>query len=233
LWVFSRSRDTSEMMELHHVVPVACGGGDSPENLLLLCPNHHRLAHKLTSISYKRGAYFGPRSREEMIQSLTLVESDPSAWQARERRRIVALMDGLRSPDLGSESPVPNPQSSNLRQPSAEDARLIESFFYFVKNQKKRSWNTAEGYRRDLLKLSAIFSESGVALATASQADILAAVRSMIVNQAAPSSVLRMKSACRSFYSYLLRNKVVTENPTKSLRRRALRDLTPPEETHV
>jgi 5-methylcytosine-specific restriction endonuclease McrA len=29
----------------HHVVPLSAGGDDSPDNIIVLCPNCHRLAH--------------------------------------------------------------------------------------------------------------------------------------------------------------------------------------------
>ena len=31
--------------EIHHITPVADGGTDNPDNLVLLCPNHHKMAH--------------------------------------------------------------------------------------------------------------------------------------------------------------------------------------------
>lgn len=35
-----------EIVEVHHIVPKYAGGDDSPENLVLLCPNHHALADR-------------------------------------------------------------------------------------------------------------------------------------------------------------------------------------------
>lgn len=35
-----------EVVEVHHIVPRAIGGKDHPENLVLLCPNHHALADR-------------------------------------------------------------------------------------------------------------------------------------------------------------------------------------------
>ena len=32
-------------LETHHVVPLAEGGADSLDNVVALCPNHHREAH--------------------------------------------------------------------------------------------------------------------------------------------------------------------------------------------
>jgi 5-methylcytosine-specific restriction endonuclease McrA len=34
-------------VHVHHVVPVWQGGGNEPDNLVVLCPNHHAMAHAL------------------------------------------------------------------------------------------------------------------------------------------------------------------------------------------
>lgn len=35
-----------EIVEVHHITPRHRGGQDNPENLIVLCPNHHALADK-------------------------------------------------------------------------------------------------------------------------------------------------------------------------------------------
>jgi len=35
-----------EIVEVHHIIPRALGGKDYPENLVLLCPNHHALVDR-------------------------------------------------------------------------------------------------------------------------------------------------------------------------------------------
>jgi hypothetical protein len=34
-----------EVIEIHHIIPKYIGGGDDPNNLIVLCPNHHALVH--------------------------------------------------------------------------------------------------------------------------------------------------------------------------------------------
>jgi len=52
--------DITEILEVHHRVAVSCGGGNDDENLVVLCPNCHRLAHKagaLANVSEELGAF--------------------------------------------------------------------------------------------------------------------------------------------------------------------------------
>jgi 5-methylcytosine-specific restriction endonuclease McrA len=37
----------SIILEIHHIVPVCCGGGKEEGNLILICPNCHALFHKI------------------------------------------------------------------------------------------------------------------------------------------------------------------------------------------
>lgn len=38
----------------HHVVPVSAGGSSDSRNILMLCPNHHAVAHALGKVAYMR-----------------------------------------------------------------------------------------------------------------------------------------------------------------------------------
>lgn len=46
----------SECVDVHHIVSLAKGGDSFPENLITLCPNHHRLADrgKITANDLRR-----------------------------------------------------------------------------------------------------------------------------------------------------------------------------------
>lgn len=61
---------TAGVLEAHHVVPVRMGGGHHHRNLVLLCPNHHRIADKLGPLD----------GRDALIASLRLLDADPEAW---------------------------------------------------------------------------------------------------------------------------------------------------------
>ena len=39
------------VIELHHILPISVGGTDTEDNIIPLCPNHHRIADILSGIS--------------------------------------------------------------------------------------------------------------------------------------------------------------------------------------
>jgi hypothetical protein len=69
------------LLHAHHIVPVACGGAGGAggaENLILLCPNHHAIAHHIGTIGrLEEGAawrpWAGPRTREDLIFAVNLM----------------------------------------------------------------------------------------------------------------------------------------------------------------
>ncbi|PKF49348.1 HNH endonuclease [Enterovibrio nigricans] len=42
---FTRKKDNSPYLEVHHIVPLAVGGEDTLNNVIALCPNCHREKH--------------------------------------------------------------------------------------------------------------------------------------------------------------------------------------------
>ncbi len=77
------------LLHAHHVVPIASGGTDAPDNLLLLCPNHHALAHSLGS--QRHGVWYGAQTRMELLAEISAVETDPDLWQRIRSRRLASL----------------------------------------------------------------------------------------------------------------------------------------------
>jgi predicted restriction endonuclease len=41
-----RTKDGTDYAEAHHIRPVSAGGPDHADNILVLCPNHHRQLHR-------------------------------------------------------------------------------------------------------------------------------------------------------------------------------------------
>lgn len=57
-----------KMLHAHHIVPLSCGGTDATKNTIVLCPNHHGIAHRVGT--RKQGRYVGPETREALILAL-------------------------------------------------------------------------------------------------------------------------------------------------------------------
>lgn len=65
---WSLGADAWEALHAHHVVPLSCGGADSYDNLIALCPNHHAIAHRTGRRDYYR--WTGPRSKGQLLAVL-------------------------------------------------------------------------------------------------------------------------------------------------------------------
>lgn len=73
------------LLHAHHVVPIAWGGPDHPDNLVVLCPTHHAVAHALGRIRRNaRGVRWweGPQNREHLLHELKLLDGPPQGWDA-------------------------------------------------------------------------------------------------------------------------------------------------------
>ena len=53
-------------VNVHHVVPAKYGGENTEENSLMLCPNHHAIAHYVTKMIY-------PKERIKNLTKETLI----------------------------------------------------------------------------------------------------------------------------------------------------------------
>lgn len=99
-------RHTMPCLEIHHVIPVSCGGDDTPANLVQLCPNCHAYAD-IMSARMRLGCdqpgqwLINPHSKAELLDSLRLLHADPEQWheelQASRRECARTLLDSLRS----------------------------------------------------------------------------------------------------------------------------------------
>jgi hypothetical protein len=68
------------ILSLHHVMPVYIGGSDDPDNLIILCPTCHALAHAC-EIRRKHADYdlrSGPETRDALLRRLDQLYKDPA-----------------------------------------------------------------------------------------------------------------------------------------------------------
>ena len=80
---------------VHHCKTYATGGDSGADNLMLLCPNHHAIAHILL---YDRRASVervleGPASREELIQACLDVEAQAQKPAHERIRPILRVLE--------------------------------------------------------------------------------------------------------------------------------------------
>lgn len=91
------------IIELHHILPVSAGGQNTEENIIVLCPNHHRIADLLASATYIGHARStGITERETLLRFLVLLDSDPDAcekeileWRSRAQADMTGLLSKL------------------------------------------------------------------------------------------------------------------------------------------
>ena len=86
------------LLHHHHVVPLRAGGGDTPENSVVLCPNCHAVAHWLGTT--KGGTYVGPSTPDELLSEIRAAyRRDPrlvKGREQREQRRRMELIERAR-----------------------------------------------------------------------------------------------------------------------------------------
>lgn len=84
-----RTRFGRRILHAHHVIPLASGGSDSRRNLVLLCPNHHAVAHRLGS--QRQGIWYGAQTREDLLAELTVIHNNPSEWSQLRVQRLKTM----------------------------------------------------------------------------------------------------------------------------------------------
>ena len=96
--------------------------------------------------------------------------------------------------------------------------QLINEFITCLKVEKGLAGNTIDAYRRDLAKLEKFAEARGRSLQTVERDDIIASLASLKDDRGNGDSTLsRYTSAVRTFYRYLLREKLMTRDPTAHL----------------
>ena len=97
--------------------------------------------------------------------------------------------------------------------PSSTEA-VIDKFVDAIWLERGLSANTLGAYRADLLALQRWLTQRDKSLIYAARADLLAFIAWRAKEGAKPRSTARQLSSFRRFYRFLLRESVITEDPT-------------------
>ena len=93
----------------------------------------------------------------------------------------------------------------------------IKNFLEFVKIDKKLSNNTFESYQRDIYQYMEYVNEKKLDYINVTHDDICAYMKYLENLNKKPSTISRHLASTRLFYQYLLKNKIVKEDPTKGI----------------
>ena len=94
----------------------------------------------------------------------------------------------------------------------------IEEYITYMQNERHKSKNTVESYRRDLNQYITYLTQSKVVSAeSATKNDVLTYLLELKKSGRAPASISRMLTSLRSFYAYLRSNNLADSDPTESL----------------
>jgi integrase/recombinase XerD len=100
---------------------------------------------------------------------------------------------------------------------TADPKALIDRFLDAIWMERGLSENTLGAYRADLIALNNRLVSRSVEITHASRADVLEYIAWRVESGAKPRSTARQLSSFRRFYRYLLREAMITEDPTAQI----------------
>ena len=95
--------------------------------------------------------------------------------------------------------------------------KYVSNFTDFLVNDKKLSDNTLQSYRRDIEHYMSYVDNNNLDFKTANKTSIITYLMYLQKEGKATSTISRNLASIRSFYQYMVRTKVVTEDPTEGL----------------
>jgi len=107
----------------------------------------------------------------------------------------------------------PNGDSAGSKDPKT----LVDRFLDAIWMERGLSENTLGAYRADLLALHQRLSDKSVDMPVASRADIMDYIAWRVEGGAKPRSTARQLSSFRRFFRYLLREGVISDDPTANI----------------
>ena len=108
--------------------------------------------------------------------------------------------------------------SANANADASKDPKaLIDRFLDAIWMERGLSENTLGAYRADLLALHQRLTEKSVHLVKAGRADVMDYIAWRVEGGAKPRSTARQLSSFRRFYRYLLRESLISDDPTANI----------------
>ena len=101
-----------------------------------------------------------------------------------------------------------------MTAPEKKDTKITDRFLDAIWAERGLSENTLEGYRRDLSKLSTWLNGREKTLLTAGREDLLALLAAEVSAGRSPRSLSRYLSGYRQFYRWMIRERMINEDPT-------------------
>ena len=95
-----------------------------------------------------------------------------------------------------------------------QETQLLDRFLDAIWAERGLSGNTLEAYRRDLMKLAQWLAPRGKTPLTAGREDLLALLAQEVASGRSPRSLSRYLSGYRQFYRWLIRERLISEDPT-------------------
>jgi integrase/recombinase XerD len=108
-------------------------------------------------------------------------------------------------------------EASASNAQSKDPKALIDRFLDAIWMERGLSENTLGAYRADLLALHQRLTEKSVNLVKAGRADVMDYIAWRVEGGAKPRSTARQLSSFRRFYRYLLREALITDDPTANI----------------
>ena len=93
----------------------------------------------------------------------------------------------------------------------------IKNFLEFIKSDKKLSKNTLESYQRDILQYQEYLEEKKINYKEVNNENVLGYLDYLKGLDKKASTISRHLASIRLFYQYLLKNKIVKEDPTRGI----------------
>ena len=93
----------------------------------------------------------------------------------------------------------------------------IKNFLEFIKSDKKLSKNTLESYQRDILQYQEYLEEKKINYKEVNNENVWGYLDYLKGLDKKASTISRHLASIRLFYQYLLKNKIVKEDPTKGI----------------